>query len=269
MKRWIGFTLVELLVVITIISILIALLLPAISKAREYGRSAKCMSNLKQLHQAVVNYAVDHGSIPSGCSAEAEDKTVSPSKWYQSRTGWIDWKEQPYKHGGDLRTYLSGANAEICITNGTLYPYVKTLGVYVCPTFARQSVCGFKDARRNYVMNSRASGGSITMRGAFRTLLFADGGLTNYVDGVRVADSDLRHYSDSALNDCDGERDRYCDGQMFGGNAKPSGSTKPYPWESIGHYHNGFGNAIFVDGHVEKLHPTNTIDACAGNWGKY
>ncbi|NLF08663.1 MAG: DUF1559 domain-containing protein, partial [Pirellulaceae bacterium] len=61
-----AFTLVELLVVITIIGILIALLLPAVQAAREAARRVQCINNMKQWCLGMANYEEAQGYFPYG-----------------------------------------------------------------------------------------------------------------------------------------------------------------------------------------------------------
>lgn len=77
-----GFTLIELLVVLAIIAILAALLLPALAAARNAGRRAACLSNLRQIGLAVHSYAAEsNGRIPWGPKAPP---FTSPAEFYPS-----------------------------------------------------------------------------------------------------------------------------------------------------------------------------------------
>ena len=70
-----GFTLVELLVVITIIGLLVAMLLPAVQSAREAARRNNCMSNMRQIGLAISNFESAYKQLPAAGEAPKADGT--------------------------------------------------------------------------------------------------------------------------------------------------------------------------------------------------
>ena len=102
-----GFTLVELLVVIGIIAVLIALLLPALNRAFENAKQVKCLSNMRQVGMAILQYNNEnqlHYPAPA-CGAQNDD--------------WIYWEPGRGMQNSALAPYLGG---------------LRTTDVLVCPT---------------------------------------------------------------------------------------------------------------------------------------
>ena len=92
-----SFTLIELIVVIAIIAILARLLLPALSRAHESGRTGLCSSNLRQIGLASITYSMDfNGHLPSF------------RNWLYTR--------------------------RVALTSGTLYAYLGSTDIYQCKT---------------------------------------------------------------------------------------------------------------------------------------
>ena len=85
-RRPAGFTMIEMVVVVAIISVLISLLLPAVQAAREAARRTQCSNNLLQLGIAIENYESTHQVLPPGVVDSTGPVVESPSRY---QFGWI------------------------------------------------------------------------------------------------------------------------------------------------------------------------------------
>lgn len=227
-----GFTLVELLVVISIIAALAALLLPALNKTKEQGRSTLCRSNMKQISLGILLYADDNDYYfpwPGSQNSNRDPDWVwggqdaadlnSPSAWEQPQFGFRAEVGSVYTYVTTLPRVSTATYNASKMTNN--YP------VYRCPSTGRLG----ESLRVNFTMNGWLNPGEpgTSDKGVMQT------SVVNPVEKVLLANSNPSRMDAASLN--------------------PLAITDPGVFVS----HNGRVNIGYIDGHLDSLGPKDVV----------
>lgn len=236
-----AFTLVELLVVIGIIAVLIGILVPTLSRARESANRTKCLSNLRQLAVAMNMYCdANKGRFPG----PAFNSALATYEW-----DWIYWSPSTRRvEDSPLGTYLGGrmsaemvrCPSDTAAAERTIYPYSYAFNAFLsylepfAPTLGRSKIAGVR--RSSEVMMFADQSGRTANDGYFLGGNYMPGGVVlNQFPGTPGANpwhagADLL----SVRHDTRSEDPSYNQGDQL-----------PQPKRR--------GNVAFVDGHAEYI----------------
>jgi prepilin-type processing-associated H-X9-DG protein/prepilin-type N-terminal cleavage/methylation domain-containing protein len=235
-----AFTLVELLVVIGIISVLVAMLLPALNKARESAQRISCASNLRQVNMAWIAYVSDyHGELP----------VMTTNYWHITPpTTPPALVTTDYYWASMLKPYLNDQSGMQSPYNG-IYAYktsdwVSGTGVFQCPSLPdNHSSLGTGVAYVAYGINRYGIGGDQAYGSPYMA----------FRRSVQIKDpATLLSFADSQYSVPDPSkgtlRGWYYVNLVGSRTSAPTGL-----YGGVAYRHGGLANVAFCDGHVEAM----------------
>lgn len=218
-----AFTLVEMLAALAILAILLVLFFPSVSRIIAAGKTAQCVSNLRQMGSAISVYTAEHnGEFPPGYSSPGiPGTTVGERDWYQ-----FLWHSSPDKldNAGVLPNPNYPANDPRKLTVYQCPANSGRIWYWNTPNYAYSQALGY--TLNDFTKRAKAS----KLQVPSKTILLVDAGF---------------RYS-SPLSRQDGPADVLCYLTTY--------SSSTFNWQtSVNFLHGGRANFLLADGHVESL----------------
>jgi prepilin-type N-terminal cleavage/methylation domain-containing protein/prepilin-type processing-associated H-X9-DG protein len=279
--RPVGFTLVELLVVIGIIAVLIGVLLPALNKARQASQAIACQSNMRQIGIGFRIYSESNKGVlaAAGDDGDAGSPLIMPDKQgWASDALWMNAISRATFGKTYNQIYLDSLNG------GPRVPIDGYRHVLVCPSAPPAVGSGSGDIIQNgYFMMSgyTNNNGVLTLSQRPTFVCYAMnyklwGSTSNYTGKI----TQIQHSSEvvlafekrTSVGEVTAADDAYY-AAMGGGTNKILGSPVGRfrgDWRRFSSRHSKGGFVVFVDGHVQlaTLHDALTPTVAGKDWNK-